>query len=137
MNSKLYKEVHSLATQLLAAAEKEDGDAFAQGYEQLKALCFDNEEEEKNHPVQWETLGDFSEDSDEAMLYYKKALGFADEIQAKDYMTSISYAMALLQQEVGDNEQALALAHQAAEYAEKISDAELQQEVADLIKALI
>ena len=37
------------------------------------------------------------------MVYYQKALGFAQAIQADDYMASINLAMALLLREQGDS----------------------------------
>ena len=90
MNTKLYKKVHTLATELLEAAENDDGELFSRHYLELKTLCDDNENSDKNHPVQWETLADFTEDLQQALAYYQKALGYAEKIDAKDYMASIS-----------------------------------------------
>ena len=137
MNTKLYKKVHSLAIELLKAAEAEDDKAFIGFYDELKALCFDNEDDEKlNHPVQWETLADFTEESEEALCFYKRALGYAEDIQAHDYMASVSYAMAMLHQDDNNQEQALSMALQANEYLQNISDDELKKEIKALLKAL-
>ena len=134
MNTKLYKQVVQLATDLLSAAEKDDEKTFNVLYDELRTLCFENEDtEHKNHPVQWETLGDFTEDSKEAIIYYKRAIGYAEDIQAHDYVASIKYAMALLFQEEGNKEEALALAEQADEAAANIIDADLQKEIKVLI----
>jgi hypothetical protein len=141
MNTKLYKQVYTLAGELLKAAETGENAQFGLLYEQLRAICYDNEaDERKNHPVQWETLADFTEDSSEALAIYGKALGYAQTINADEYLASISYAMALLLTEVTaldeHNEKALAIAQQASQYALKIRDSELQKEIADLLKTL-
>lgn len=137
MNSNLYKQVHKLAVDLLKAAEKDDGDVFTTHYESLKALCYEHEDEErKNHAVQWETLADFTEDTEEALHYYEKGLGYAEDIKAFDYIASINYAIALLQQENSNEKLALAAIQQANEAASKISDSELQREIKNLLKDL-
>lgn len=137
MNTQLYKQVHTLATALLAAAENEDDTTFNQLYQQLQALCDEHEgDEHKNHPVQWETLADFTEDSTAALLIYQKALAYAVVIKAKDYAASINYAMALLLRDEGDSEQALHLAEQASDYAVKIEDEELRREINTLLSSL-
>ena len=141
MNTKLYKQVHSLAGELLAAAEAGDDKQFHALYLQLRTLCQDNEaDERKNHPVQWETLADFTEDAADALRLYEKALGIAESRQARDYMASICYAMALLLFEeaapVGNLERARLVAQQASEYASRIEDDELKSDIAALIKQL-
>ncbi|WP_145999137.1 tetratricopeptide repeat protein [Oceanicoccus sp. KOV_DT_Chl] len=137
MNTKLYKRVHTLAIELLKAAEDENDQVFEKYYEELKVLCVDNERDEiMNHPVQWETLADFTEDSAEALALYQKALGFAEAIDAKDYMASISYAMAIILQETGSAEQALVLARQAHNMASGGEDEELRKEIKALLKTM-
>ena len=39
MNTKLYKKVHSLATEMLLAADEEDDQRFIDHYQELKTLC--------------------------------------------------------------------------------------------------
>lgn len=141
MNTKLYKQVYELAGELLTAAQSDDDTQFDRLYEQLKTLCSDNEaDDHKNHPVQWETLADFTQDNVEALALYDKALHYAQAIDAKDYMASICYAMAILFVEDAtlDKEggKALAAAKQARQYAEGIEDTELQQEIAELLTTL-
>ena len=96
LSTKLYKKVHGLAEGLLKAAHKEDQLTFDALYGELRILCEEHENTEKNHPVQWETLADFAEESDDALVLYKKALGFAEAESAYDYIASINYAMAVL-----------------------------------------
>lgn len=137
MNTKIYKAVHALSTKLLTAAEKDDDATFIKLFAELKALCYDNQNDKvKNHPVQWETLADFCEDIDEAISYYKIALGYATDINDKDYTSSINYTMATLYKDIGDKKQALVCANEAKIQANKIPDKELKEEIESLITSL-
>ena len=136
MSTKLYKKVHSLATEMLLAADAEDDERFFKYHQELKDLCDEYENKDENHPVQWETLADFTEDAAEAMAIYQKALARAEQINAGDYIASICYAMAQLFKEQEDMEQALSYALQANDYAAKTEDQELQREVKRLLKTL-
>ncbi len=99
MNTKIYKRVLFLADHLMAAAEEENQKKFDDYYSQLQALCEEHEASEKDHPVQWETLADFTEDLVLAVTLYKKALVKAQEINDKDFCSSIAYSIASLQVE--------------------------------------
>lgn len=141
MNTRLYKQIYSLAGELMEAAETGDDAQFDLLYQQLKKLCYDNEANEHcNHPVQWETLADFTQDSREALAKYEKALVCAKAIGATDYMASISYAIALLLTENpaldANGDKTLTTAKNASEYAANTTDSELQKEIADLLKRL-
>ena len=137
MNTKLYKQVHGLATDLMTAANKDDETAFNGLYDELKTLCLDNEKDEvKNHPVQWETLADFTEDSEIALPYYQKALAYAEAINSHDFMASINYAIAMLYQDEDKLEQALESVKQASVHAKDIGDNELQNEITELLNVL-
>ncbi|NQX92886.1 MAG: SDR family oxidoreductase [Flavobacteriales bacterium] len=48
----------------MKAASVEDIAQFSSLYAELKAICVDNENTDKDHPVQWETLADFTEELD-------------------------------------------------------------------------
>jgi len=136
MNTKLYTRVHSLAKGLLDAAEKDNEPFFYRQYEQLQILCEENEKGNKNHPVQWETLADFTEDSDAAIGYYQKALGYAEAVKAHDYIASINFSMATLLKETGQLDLALSSAQIAEEHASKSEDDNLKQDIASLISSL-
>jgi tetratricopeptide (TPR) repeat protein len=136
LSTKLYKRVHSLAEGLLKAAHKEDEVTFDALYQELNVLCDEHENTEKNHPVQWETLADFTDESDDALALYEKALGIAEAESAHDYIASINYAMAVLLKELGENEQALTAAKNANAQSGNISDEELKEEITNLIEAL-
>ena len=74
INTKIYKAVYELAEKLMRAADKEDREAFDSLYAELKAICIENENTDKDHPEQWETLADFTEELDDALVGYEKAL---------------------------------------------------------------
>ena len=131
------KQIRQLANDLLNAAENENGEKYTRLYHELQNLCFENEDQEgKNHPFQWETLADFTENTDEAVLYYNRALGYADDIGAKDHMASICYSKALVLADHERNDEALSAIEEASEYATAIDDNTLKTDINDLLKAL-
>lgn len=136
MNTKIYKRVLFLADHLMAAAEEENQKKFDDYYSQLQALCEEHEASEKDHPVQWETLADFTEDLVLAVTLYKKALVKAQEINDKDFCSSIAYSIASLQVELGEKADAIAHLEKAKVSCNKIVDKELKAEIHDLLVAL-
>lgn len=137
MNTKIYKSVHNLASELMTAANKEDQEAFDSLYEVLKSICLNNEGTDKDHPVQWETLADFTEDLDEAIVIYQTALAKATAINSKDFMSSIAFAMATLQIELGQTAAAIENLQNAKISSNKIEDKELKAEIHDALKELL
>jgi len=137
MNTKLYKRVHQLAIELLKAADAENEANFDSHYQELRSICDDNAaDEHRNHPVQWETLADFTEDADEALAIYQQALELAEKRDAVDYQASISFSMAQLLHELKRNDDAFAAANKAKSLCESITDNELLREIHALLKAL-
>ncbi|MEH8020888.1 hypothetical protein [Rheinheimera metallidurans] len=74
INTKIYKSVYQLAEKLMDADSKGNMQAFDALYAELKAICITNENTDKDHPEQWETLADFTAEMDEALAGYEKAL---------------------------------------------------------------
>ncbi|KZY33206.1 MULTISPECIES: tetratricopeptide repeat protein [unclassified Oleiphilus] len=136
MNTKIYKAVHGLAEKLMAAAKKDDQETFDSLYSELKAICLDNEDTDKDHPVQWETLADFSEDLSDAIAIYEKALKKSVDINSKDHMSSVAYSMATLQVELGQTEEAIKNLQNAKVSANKIEDDSLKREINELLDSL-
>ncbi len=136
MNTMIYKTVHMLAIELLKSADEDNEAQFNDYYQQLQSLCDDNEAGEKNHPAQWEALADFTDDIDRALTIYQKALVYAEAIEAKDYMSTINYAMAMLLKERGETGQAMERINAAHASAKNIEDQELQREITALWKSL-
>ena len=136
INTKIYKSVYSLSEKLMAAARKDNAEVFESLYAELKTICSDNENTDKDHPEQWETLADFTEDLEEAVIGYKKALEKATAINSKDHMSSIAFSMASLQLELGDVVTATQNLQDAKISANKIADKDLKKEIDDLLKTL-
>ena len=133
LKTQLYKSVHTVAEQLVEAADKAERETFDALYTELKAICIENENTEKDHPVQWETLADFTEEVDDAIAIYEKALGKAEAINEKDYMASIAYSIATLQLELGDNKKAIKYLEEAKINANKSEDLELKADIDQLL----
>lgn len=137
MNANLYKRVRQLAVDLLSAAEASKEADFKRLYQELKAICDDNQaDDHKNHPVQWETLADFTEDADTALKIYTKALNLAVIREAVDYQASIHFSMAQLYFEMTQFDHATQHANEAKTLCEHINDPELLRETHALIKAI-
>ena len=83
INTKIYKAVYNFSEKLMAAANRNDQKAFDRLYDELKALCLEHQNSNKDHPEQWETLADFTEDLSDAVLIYQKALDKATAINSK------------------------------------------------------
>lgn len=137
INTKIYKAIYTLAEDLLEADRKGNQSEFDTLYAELKAICIDNENTDKDHPEQWETLADFTEDLDEALVIYEKALTKATAINSKDHMSSIAFSMAILQLEMGDTEAAIKSLQNAKISANKIEDKEFKVEIDEMLTKLL
>ena len=137
MNTKIYKSVHDLAEELMKAASKEDQVAFDALYAELERICIENEHTEKDHPVQWETLADFTEELEDAVAGYAKALEKSVAINSKDHISSVAYSMATLQIELGQTDAAIENLQTAKISANKTEDKELKAEIDELLESLL
>ena len=137
INTKIYKAVYGLSEKLMKAAKKEDRQAFDLLFAELKAICVDNEDTPKDHPEQWETLADFTEELEDAVAGYEKALKKAIAINSKDHMSSIAYSMATMQVELGHTDAAIKNLQDAKVSANKIEDKELKAEINELLATLL
>lgn len=137
INTKIYKSVYNLSEKMMHAANTKNQKAFDSLYEELKALCIDNENTDKDHPEQWETLADFTEELEEAVTGYEKALEKALAIDSKDHLSSIAYSMATLQVELGRTDAAIKNLQEAKINAQDIIDKNLQQEIDQLLEKLL
>jgi hypothetical protein len=121
----------------MEAANKDDREAFELLYGELKAICIDNENTDKDHPEQWETLADFTEELADAVAGYKKALEKSIAINSKDHMSSIAFSMATLQIELGQTDAAIKSLQDGKVSANKIEDKELKAEIDELLETLL
>ncbi len=136
MNTKMYKKVLSFTDSLMAAAQEQNQKRFDGYYLELKQLCEDNENTDKDHPVQWETLADFTDDLALAVTIYKQALVKAEAINSKDFRSSIGFSIAALQVELGNETDAIEHLEKAKISCNKIVDKELKAEIHDLLEKL-
>ena len=136
MNTKIYQHVHALAKDLLQASVRKNQATFDEYYLELKQLCEEHEDSDKDHPVQWETLADFTDDLELAVSIYHKALLKAQAINSKDFLSSIAFAIASLQVELGDKASAIAHLESAKINSNKIADKELKAEISELLEEL-
>ena len=136
MNTKIYKRVLSITDNLLAAVQQKNQKRFDGYYIELKQLCEENEETDKDHPVQWETLADFTDDLTLAIAIYEKALHKAESINSKDFRSSIDFSIATLKVELGDKPGAIEHLEKAKISCNKIIDKELKAEIHDLLEEL-
>jgi len=137
INTKIYKSVYTLAEKLLDAANKDKRELFDSLFDELKAICIDNENTDKDHPEQWETLADFTEEQEDAVVAYEKALQKAIAINSMDHMSSIAFSMATLQVELGQVDAAIKNLREAKINANKIEDKELEKEIDTLFNTLL
>ena len=137
INTKIYKSVYTLAEKLLEADRKGHQEAFNWLYDELKAICTDNENTDKDHPEQWETLADFTAELEEALVIYDKALEKAKAINSKDHLSSIAFSMAVIQVELGQKEAAITSLQNAKITANKIEDKEFKVEIDELLSKLL
>ena len=120
---------------MIAVQHKNQGN-FNQCYNELKLICEEHEGTNKDHPVQWETLADFTEDLESAIVIYDKALLKADAIDSKDFQSSIGFSVASLALELGDKAAAIAYLSKAKVSCKKIVDHDLKAEINDLLLQL-
>ncbi len=137
INTKIYKAIYTLAEELLEADRRSNQEKFDSLYAELNAICTDNEGTDKDHPEQWETLADFTEDLDAALVIYDKALAKATAINSKDHMSSIAFSMAVLQLETGEKEAAIQSLQNAKVTANKIEDKEFKVEIDEMLTKLL
>lgn len=136
MTISLHQEVEQLTDALLTAAEQANSAAYAKHYAALLALCYEYAEEKQNHPLQWEILADFTEDSQEAISFYQKALGFADEIRDFSALYSSQISLARLYKEINNDDETRMAADAALDYATLSKDSSLIDEAETFIQQL-
>ena len=84
----------------------------------------------------WETLADFTDNLELAISIYDKALVKAEAINSKDFLSSIAFAIASLQVELGDKASAIAHLQNAKINSNKIADKDLKAEIDALLEEL-
>jgi hypothetical protein len=136
MNTKIYKQVYTLAGGLMDAVDREDQEQFDSDYAELKQICEEHEGSSKDHPVQWETLADFTGEIPLAITIYEKALEKAEAINETEFCSSIGFSIATMKLELDDNVGAIETLEKARLACLEIEDKELKREIHDLLTDL-
>ena len=134
MKSPLYDSVNRLAIEIVNASAAEDEKTLEKGYDELRKLCFKNENTEKDHPLQWEALGDFSASNTDSIASYEKGLIAARNLHLPEYEASILFAMAEANLDEGDLHSAVQFASEASQISHK--DTELAEVIYGFVKEL-
>ena len=136
MKAPLYDEILNICQQIANASANNNDDERKTACKALQKLCATNQGTPKDHPLQWEALGDFTEEGDLAMDIYDIALTTADTLKLPTFTASIYLAMAQRHQEFDESSKALEYAKQAEMASRKIDNEALTQEIKSLLAAL-
>jgi hypothetical protein len=135
MKAPLYNEILEICQQIANASTEGNDEARTNACKDLQKLCATNQDSPKDHPLQWEALGDFTEDGDMAMDIYDIALASASKLGLATFTTSIYLSMAQRQQEFEESDKAIEYAKQAEIASVGIDDNELKEEIKTFLAA--
>lgn len=124
--TQLYDDIHRLALDIVNASTNSDEAARLAAYAKLTTLCETNANSELDHPLQWEALGDFSQDYGVAISAYERGLQCASRLELAEYIASIKFAMAENHHEQGFLAEAIRLANEALAEVEYTTEVQLQ-----------
>jgi len=133
MHAPLYDVVHGLALDIANASAAKNNELAVDAYDSLKELCESQENSELNHPLQWEALGDFSENHKDALKAYEKGLVSAEMLGLSEYSASIKFAIAESFLEQQSLSEAKKFATEASAEANKTNDNELKTAINEFL----
>lgn len=133
MIAPLYDVVHGIALDIANASATGDDQAGSEAYDVLKELCQCKEGSDLDHPLQWEALGDFSENHEEALQAYQKGLICSSKLGLSEYSASIKFSMAESYFEKKHTNKAQQLASEASIEAAGINDNELKVAISEFL----
>lgn len=136
MKAPHYDVVHGLAIAIANASEADDDQLAAEAYSSLRELCDNQEGTDSDHPLQWEALGDFSENHLEALQAYQKGLTCSENLDLHEYSASIKFAMAESYLEQEDSQEAKRLATEANVDAANAGANELNAVISEFLNEL-
>jgi hypothetical protein len=136
MKAPLYDEILGICQQIANASIEDNDDIRDSACKDLQKLCATNQDTPKDHPLQWEALGDFTEDGDLAMDIYEIALNTANKLELSNFTASIYLAMAQRQNEFEEPSKAMEYAKNAEEASEKTDDEELKTEIKEFLASI-
>ena len=129
MKAPLFSEILDICQAIAAASAKNDENSRHASYQQLIKLCAANENTPRDHPLQWEALADFTNDSEQAIEIYQKWLACAETLGFADYIASIYLSMAQRYEEMSMADKALMAVSQALELVDKVENQELVTDI--------
>ncbi|MDX1489753.1 MAG: hypothetical protein R3332_00550 [Pseudohongiellaceae bacterium] len=106
MRAKLAEDIQALTQLIIEANDAGDEAAEEATYERLRQLCHDSRNSNRNHPLQWEALGDFAASFDDAVAAYEEGLQLAQKFKMQDFIASIQFALAEAFHHNGDDAKA-------------------------------
>lgn len=136
MKAPLYDEILDICQHIANASAKDDDDARNDACKNLQKLCATSQGTPKDHPLQWEALGDFTEDGDLAMDIYEIALASAEKLNLSTFTASIYLAMAQRQHEFEESDKTIEYAKKAEIASKSIDSEELKQEIKTFLAQL-
>ncbi len=136
MKAPLFDDILRIS-QAIAEASASDNEAARDGsYQELIKLCANNDNSPRNHPLQWEALGDFTVDSEQAIDIYQKGLEIANKLTLTDFSASIHLSMGQRYQEMEELDKAKSSAAHAGELLANVVNEELKVEIEAFVKSL-
>ncbi|WOI37066.1 hypothetical protein R1T43_18020 [Alteromonas sp. CI.11.F.A3] len=95
---------------------------YWEAHNKLRVICETHKNSALDHPFQWETLADFTVDSEVKLAVYLKALELAQKYNLLSYVVSVATEISELYLEQNDNDHAMI-------YSKIAKTATLQMEV--------
>ena len=132
----MISRLQQLSSEIILASERKDEEAQIELYSQLTLLCLEYEGGQFEHPVLWEALGDFSEESESALVAYGKGLVIAEKLDLIDYYASIKFAIAECHLENNDQFKAKNSAQEAMAFANQSNNLQLKIAIDQFIAEL-
>ncbi len=136
MKAPLFNDILTISQAIADSSGKGDESARAEHYQQLIKLCAANENSPKDHPLQWEALADFTNDSEQALDIYEKALHCAERLALVDFTASIYLSMAQRYEEMELVDKAREIADKSLALVEQVENKELCADIVDYAKNL-
>lgn len=129
MKAPLFDDILRISQAIADASASDKETARDASYQELIKLCANNDNSPRNHPLQWEALGDFTVDSEQAIDIYQKGLDIAKKLTLIDFSASIHLSMAQRFQEMEELDKAKASAELANALADKVVNEELKKDI--------
>jgi len=136
MKAPLYNDILKLSQEIATASSDNDETSRLAACQNLQKLCATNQDSPTDHPLQWEALGDFTEDGDQAIDIYQIGLSTAEKMNLDNFQASIYLSMAQRYNEFNELDSALEYAKLADNVAKNITSDELKTEISDFLASL-